>query len=416
MASVPARRIETPGRVVELRQRLARERAALWQGPAGASDKAGLLRRHRQLVDGALRELWRDADLPRSLALVAVGGFGRGELYPHSDVDVLLLLPPKLDPSGEAGVERFVGRLWDIGIELGHSVRTVEQCREESAKDVTVQTSLLEARLIAGSRALFRSLHDRLHRSFDAQAFFKAKRLEQEQRHAKYQDSPYSLEPNLKDAPGGLRDLQVILWVSRASGLAHDWRALAARGLVTREEAVQLRRHADWLARVRIQLHLLAGRREDRILFDYQDALARVFGFAPTPTKRASEVFMQRYFRTAKAITQLNTILLQNLGAAIFPAFDAPPEPINDALPGGAGAARRQGSRRLRAGTPGDPRELPAAAAACRAQGHDRAHAAGALARAVPDRRRDSGAIPRIARRSSPPCSSRAASSTSCGA
>jgi len=330
VASVPARRLEAPGRVAELRQRLARERAALWQAPAAAPDAARCLRRHRQLVEACLRELWRDAGLPRSLALVAVGGFGRGELYPHSDVDVLLLLPPGLDAGGEAGVERFVGRLWDIGIELGHSVRTVEQCREEAAKDVTVQTSLLEARLIAGSRALFGSLHDRLQQSFDAQAFFKAKRLEQEQRHAKYQDSPYSLEPNLKDAPGGLRDLQVILWVSRASGLARDWRALAARGLVAREEAVQLRRHADWLARVRIRLHLLAGRREDRILFDYQDALARAFGFAATPTKRASEVFMQRYFRTAKAVTQLNTILLQNLGAAIFPAFDAPPEPINE--------------------------------------------------------------------------------------
>jgi [protein-PII] uridylyltransferase len=330
MASVPAPRLEAPGRVGELRQRLARSRAELRAAHAANTDAARFLRRHRQLVDACLRELWRDAGLPRSLALVAVGGFGRGELYPHSDVDVLLLLPPTLDAAGEAGVERFVGRLWDIGIELGHSVRTVEQCREEAAKDVTVQTSLLEARIIAGSRALFGSLQDRLRQGFDAQAFFKAKRLEQEQRHAKYQDSPYSLEPNLKDAPGGLRDLQVILWVSRASGLARDWRALAARGLVTREEALQLRRHAEWLARVRIRLHLLAGRREDRILFDYQDALARAFGFAATPTKRASEAFMQRYFRTAKAVTQLNTILLQNLGAAIFPAFDAPPEPIND--------------------------------------------------------------------------------------
>jgi [protein-PII] uridylyltransferase len=327
VASVPARRREAPGRVAELRQRLAGERGALF---AGAADAARFLHQHRRLVEQCLRELWRDAGLPRSLALVAVGGFGRGELYPHSDVDVLLLLPPALDAGEQAAVERFVGRLWDVGIELGHSVRTVEQCREEAAKDVTVQTSLLEARLIAGSRALFRALQDRLHRSFDAQAFFKAKRLEQEQRHAKYQDSPYSLEPNLKDAPGGLRDLQVILWVSRASGLGRDWRALAARGLVTRQEAVQLRRHADWLARVRTRLHLLAGRREDRILFDYQDALARHFAFAATPTKRASEVFMQRYFRTAKAVTQLNTILLQNLGAAIFPAFDAPPEPLNE--------------------------------------------------------------------------------------
>jgi [protein-PII] uridylyltransferase len=329
VAAVPARRLETPSRVSELRQRLAGERAALWGTPAAAPYATPFLRRHRRLVDACLRELWRDAGLPRSLALVAVGGFGRGELYPHSDVDLLLLLPSSLEAGAEAGIERFVGCLWDIGIELGHSVRTVEQCREEAARDVTVQTSLLEARLVAGSRALFGALRDRLHGTFDAQGFFKAKRLEQEQRHAKYQDSPYSLEPNLKEAPGGLRDLQVILWVSRASGLGQDWRALAARGLVTREEAIQLRRHADWLARVRIQLHLLAGRREDRILFDYQDALARAFGFTATPTKRASEVFMQRYFRTAKAVTQLNTILLQNLGAAIFPAFDAPPEPID---------------------------------------------------------------------------------------
>jgi [protein-PII] uridylyltransferase len=121
----------------------------------------------------------------------------------------------------------------------------VDECRDEAAKDVTVQTSLLEARLIAGSRTLFGELYDRLHDGFDPQAFFKAKRLEQEQRHAKFQDSPYSLEPNLKEAPGGLRDLQVVLWVGRASGLGRDWRSLAARGLVTHEEAIQLKRHAD---------------------------------------------------------------------------------------------------------------------------------------------------------------------------
>jgi [protein-PII] uridylyltransferase len=330
VASVPARRLEAPDHTSELRRRLADERATLRREYEADADAARFLRRHRQAVEATLRELWRESRLPRQLALVAVGGFGRGELYPHSDVDVLVLLPHALDPAGVAQVEQFIGRLWDVGLELGHSVRTVEECRDEAAKDVTVQTSLLEARLIAGSRTLFAQLYDRLHDGFDPQAFFKAKRLEQEQRHAKFQDSPYSLEPNLKEAPGGLRDLQVVLWVGRASGLGRDWRSLAARGLVTREEAIQLKRHADWLARVRIRLHLLAGRREDRILFDYQDALAKAFGFAATPNKRASEVFMQRYFRTVKAVTQLNTTVLQNLGAAIFPAFDAPPEPINE--------------------------------------------------------------------------------------
>jgi [protein-PII] uridylyltransferase len=233
-------------------------------------------------------------------------------------------------PAEERAIERFVGALWDAGIELGHSVRSVEQCIEQAAADITVQTALLEARFLAGSRALFDRFRIALRGASDPQAFFKAKRLEQEQRHEKFQDSPYSLEPNLKEAPGGLRDLQVIRWVSRASGLGADWRALAARGLVTRQEALQLRRHADLLARIRIRLHLLAGRREDRLLFDYQTALAAAFGVAPTSTKRASESFMQRYFRTAKAVTQLNTIVLQNLGAAIFPASAVAPAPLNE--------------------------------------------------------------------------------------
>jgi [protein-PII] uridylyltransferase len=330
VASVPARVVEARSPPADLRQRIASARAELRREYEASGDAARFLRRHRQIVDVAIRELWREARLPRHLALIAVGGYGRGELYPNSDVDVLILLPHALAGGDAVLVEQFVGRLWDVGLELGHSVRTVEDCRDEAAKDVTVQTSLLEARLIAGSRTLERALYGRLHDGFDSQAFFKAKRLEQEQRHAKHQDTPYSLEPNLKEAPGGLRDLQLILWVSRANGLGRDWRSLAVRGVVTRQEALQLKRHADWLARVRIRLHLLAGRREDRVLFDYQDALAKVFGFAATPTKRASEVFMQRYFRTAKAVTQLNTTVLQTLGAAIFPAFDAPPEPIND--------------------------------------------------------------------------------------
>jgi [protein-PII] uridylyltransferase len=330
MASVPARREEAPGAVSTCRQRLAQDRARLRTEYEGQQDARRYLRGHRTAVDGALRTLWRGAALPRSLALIAVGGYGRGELYPHSDVDVLILLPGPPGREEEQAIERFVGELWDAGIELGHSVRSVEQCVEQAAQDITVQTALLEARLLAGSRALFDRFRAVLRAGFDLRAFFKAKRLEQEQRHEKFQDSPYSLEPNLKEAPGGLRDLQVILWVSRASGLGEDWRMLAARGLVTRQEALQLRRHADLLARIRIRLHFLAGRREDRILFDYQTALAQGFGIDPSGAKRSSELFMQRYYRTAKAVTQLNTILLQNLGAAIFPAQDATPEPINE--------------------------------------------------------------------------------------
>jgi [protein-PII] uridylyltransferase len=330
MGSLPARRLEAQGGVAFGRQHLAQERARLRAEYDSGRDAERYLRGHRRAVDAALRDLWRDAGLPRSFGLVAVGGYGRGELYPHSDVDVLILLPGPLAPTDEQAVERFVGWMWDVGLELGHSVRTVGECIDEAGKDITVQTAMLEARHLGGSRALFRTFQEVLHAGFDPQAFFKAKRLEQEQRHEKFQDSPYSLEPNLKEAPGGLRDLQVILWVSRASGLGGDWGALATRGLVTRQEALQLRRHAEFLAEIRIRLHFLTGRREDRILFDHQTALAATFGVAATAARRPSEAFMQRYYRTAKAVTQLNTILLQNLGAAIFPAFAAAPEPLNE--------------------------------------------------------------------------------------
>jgi [protein-PII] uridylyltransferase len=176
---------------------------------------------------------------------------------------------------------------------------------------------------------LFRDFYDATRSHFDVPAFFKAKRLEQEQRHTKYQDSPYSLEPNLKEAPGGLRDLQVILWISRAAGVGDNWRQFAGRGLITPSEARQAQRDEKFLQGLRVRLHYAGGRREDRLLFDYQDSVARSLGYAPRAHRRASEQLMQRYFRTAKAVTQLNTILLQNLGAAIFPARSFDTEPIS---------------------------------------------------------------------------------------
>ncbi len=319
-----------PDAIATTRQRLKAGRDALRAAYAQDANAGRFLQGHRRLVDGILASLWRDASLPPGSALVAVGGYGRGELYPHSDVDLLVLLPGAPDASGRRAVEVFVGRLWDVGLQIGHSVRTVSECTEEAAKDITIQTTLLEARLLGGSRATFDGLEHAVRSGLDVQRFFKAKRLEQEQRHEKFQDTPYSLEPNLKESPGGLRDLQVILWVSRAADLGRDWVALARRGLITTAEARQLKRHADLLRNARIRLHLLAGRREDRILFDHQDALARAFDVRPSGTKRPSEAFMQRYYRTAKAVTQLNTILLQNLGAAIFPAADVRPEIINE--------------------------------------------------------------------------------------
>jgi [protein-PII] uridylyltransferase len=288
-----------------------------------------LLRQHAQLVDRTVKALWTEAAVPGGAALVATGGYGRGELYPYSDIDILVLLAREPEEAERDVLERLIGRFWDAGLEIGHSVRTVEGC-VEAAADITVRTALLEARYLAGSRALFRRLEASLAAHADPVAFFKAKKLEQEQRHAKHQDSPYSLEPNLKEAPGGLRDLQVIQWIARAAGFGRRWSDLVRRGLIERDEANQLARHEALLQDFRIRLHYLAGRREDRIVFDVQTALAAQLGYSDTPQRRASEAMMQRYYQTAKGVTQLNTILLQNLEAMLAPRPDTAPRPLNE--------------------------------------------------------------------------------------
>ena len=278
----------------------------------------------RQLVDRVLTQAWRACGMPEKSALVAVGGYGRGELFPYSDVDVLILLAAPPTEQEQAQLEEMVQLLWHLGLEIGHSIRTVEECLSESAADITVQTSLLEARLVIGNRALFGELVEKCREAMDPQAFFEAKILELHQRHAKYEDTPYSLEPNCKESPGGLRDLQVILWVAKAAGLGDSWRKLAERGLITPTEARQLTQKERAFKDIRIRLHIHAKRREDRLVFDVQTPIAQSLGFQNTETRRASEYLMQRYYWAAKAVTQLNTILLQNIEAQLFPQSTCP--------------------------------------------------------------------------------------------
>jgi [protein-PII] uridylyltransferase len=289
-----------------------------------------LLHGHARLIDRTLVALWAGAGMPHGAALVAVGGYGRGELFPFSDIDILLLLEGEPDTREKERLETLIGLFWDVGLEVGHSVRTIDACLEAAQGDITVQTTLLEARLICGSRPLFDRLVFTMQSALDTPAFFEAKRLEQEHRHAKHQDTPYALEPNLKEAPGGLRDLQTIQWIAGASGIGRRWRDLESHALITRAEALELARNETLLKTLRIRLHYLAGRREDRIVFDYQTALAGQMNCTATGTRRASEALMQRYFRAAKAITQLNTILLQNLGARLSPRPTLQPRELNE--------------------------------------------------------------------------------------
>ena len=291
-----------------------------------------LLAEQSRLTDRVLCGLWAEIGPPPGTALVAVGGYGRGRLFPHSDVDVLVLLPgplAELPPGSAASIERFVSQMWDLGLEIGHSVRTVEECEKEMSGDAVVRTSLLERRLLAGSHSLYRRFARRFALTLDLRGFFEAKALEQQQRHLRHQDTAYNLEPNLKESPGGIRDLQTILWIAGAAMLGETWRALAAHRLMTAAEAREILRQERVLEDLRVRLHYLTGRREDRLVFDVQTALARELGLADTDTRRASELLMQRYYRAAKSIRQLNVILLQNLHARLFPA-EVTVAPIDD--------------------------------------------------------------------------------------
>jgi [protein-PII] uridylyltransferase len=314
----------------DLRGEVAAARQALRNAYLDRPSPRTLLRAHARLIDRTVKSVWGESGVAGEAALVATGGYGRGELYPCSDIDLLVLLAEEPTEAAREALEKLIGRFWDIGLEIGHSVRTVEGCIEAAAADITIQTTLLESRFLAGSKKLFRRLEAALAQSTQPVAFFKAKKLEQEQRHAKHQDSPYALEPNLKEAPGGLRDLQTIQWIARAAGMGQRWSDLVEHKLIERGEAHQLARLEAHLQDLRIRLHYLAGRREDRLVFDQQTALALQLGHQDSESRRASEAMMQRYYQTAKGVTQLNAILLQNLEARLAPWPDTPPRALNE--------------------------------------------------------------------------------------
>jgi len=280
-------------------------------------DPQRCLAAYAALVDTLVVRLWAECIRDPAIALVAVGGYGRGMLFPHSDVDLLVLLPDGHAPDG--GIERFVGLLWDCGLEPGNSVRTVAECLEEAAKDVTVDTSLLESRPVAGNRALVAELDGRLARRRSVREFFRAKVEEQRKRHDRFQEAAYNLEPNIKESPGGLRDLQTVLWLARAAGLGHSWAELAAQDIITAREAAGITRNERVLQDLRLRLHQLAGRREDRLVFDHQIEIARQLKLEGAKSLAASDLLMRRYYLAAKAIWRFNQILLANLYARIVP-------------------------------------------------------------------------------------------------
>ncbi len=292
-----------------------------------------LVRDRARLIDIALVRAWRMhlGEAYDKLALVAVGGYGRGELHPCSDIDIMVIVPDSDGTAWREHVAAFLTFLWDIGLEVGHSVRTVADCIREAEADVTVVTTLMESRLLDGPASLFEAMQaatapDRL---WPPQAFFEAKRSEQTARHHRYHDTSHNLEPNIKGNPGGLRDIQVVCWVARRHFGIGSLHQLAHQGFLTEYEYRRLLAGQNFLWRIRWALHTVTGRREDRLLFDHQVKLAQLFGYEDASFTLGVEQFMQKYYRTVQELARLNEMLLQLFEEAILLDPAAPPRLLN---------------------------------------------------------------------------------------
>lgn len=267
-------------------------------------------------VDQILQEAWKRFDWSEDadIALLAVGGYGRGELHPNSDIDLLILLDSADHEVFRTPIEGFLTLLWDIGLEVGQSVRSVAECAEEARADLTVVTNLMESRTIAGPEHLRQRMQEvtASDRMWPSKEFFLAKRKEAKARHAKYNDTEYNLEPNVKGSPGGLRDIQTILWVARRQFGSLNLHSLVQQGFLVDSEYGMLASSQEFLWKVRYALHMLAGRAEDRLLFDHQRKIAALLGFEDSEGKLAVERFMQKYYRVVMGVAELSELINQH--------------------------------------------------------------------------------------------------------
>ena len=328
LTSVPAALEEGQFSPITFRQVLDQGSELLKDRFAADEPIEDLVRDRARLVDVALRAAWvsHAGKFTGDLGLVAVGGYGRGELHPSSDIDIMVLLPKSDSADWQPDIERFLTFLWDIGLEVGHSVRSIDDCQRESLADISVATTLFEARLLSGPEPLFAGMRRALapDRLWSSQDFFEAKVKEQTERHHRYFDTAYNLEPNVKSSPGGLRDIQTIGWVAKRHFGTDTLDELVAHGFLTREELRKLHAAQSFLWKVRFGLHVLTGRREDRLLFDYQIKLAKLFGYEDASFTLAVEQLMQKYYRTVMDISLLNEMLLQLFREAILTQSAAP--------------------------------------------------------------------------------------------
>lgn len=321
----------------QFKQLLKQKDAELRQKFNPHQSVAKLLQEKSDFIDKILSCCWQHflGDYAEKLLLCAVGGYGRRELFPYSDIDIIAVLDSYDDAHYQEPLVNFFTFLWDIGLKPGQSVRTVRQCVREALDDQTVMTSLMEIRLIYGNNELFQTLKRETapDKIWASDAFFVAKMEEQRARYARFHDTAYNLEPNIKEGPGGLRDRQVIAWVFKRHYNSATFKELVKYGFVPRSEYDELVTALDVLWRIRYALHLLTHRGEDRLIFDYQRELAQQFGFNTENNQYNQDVeqFMQFYFQTVQGLERLNEMLLQLFNERfVHGTRNGKPEPVND--------------------------------------------------------------------------------------
>jgi [protein-PII] uridylyltransferase len=328
VASVAAPALDRRPLQSPLKAALAEGRGEIRRRFEATNDGAAAVREQCFLVDQLIRSLFDIVageifPLPNPtagehLTIVAVGGYGRGELAPYSDIDLLFLLPYKQTPHTEQVVEYLLYTLWDMGLKVGHSTRSVEECLRQAKLDLTIRTSLIEARYLWGDQALYAELKRRFDTDIvrgSAAQFVEAKLAERDERHRRVGDSRYQLEPNVKEGKGGLRDLHTLFWMAKYIYRIDDVSRLVELGMLSAEESQRFERAQRFLWTVRCHLHYLAGRAEERLTFDLQAEIGRRMGYTDHAGTRGVERFMKHYFLVAKDVGALTRIFCAILEA-----------------------------------------------------------------------------------------------------
>ena len=302
------------------KQVLEANKASIEKGFYEGTPAESLILERSTLVSGVLKLAWQQFKWqerntrwrPARIALLAVGGFGRNELLPCSDIDLLILLERDNYADNSDNIQQFLALLWDIGLEVGHSVRSIRECRVQAELDVTIVTAMLEARTLCGDESLQEKMRERISikKIWPAKKFFQAKVAEQNERHSKSEYTEYSLEPDIKVSPGGIRDIQTIMWIANRHFGIEKFSDLVKQKILTRNESRQLSESLSLLWKIRCGLHIITGRDDNRLLFEHQRTLAGIFGFEDS-NQLAVEQFMQVYYRLAMQVRATNDLLLQ---------------------------------------------------------------------------------------------------------